>query len=289
MKKNVFLVMLALIYLSACKQDVKQTPAYQALQAKNDSLQALVTRQSEDLKIFISDFNDIQSGLAQIKAKELWINENVKNTENKTVKNKIKDDIQFIYSLLKKNIAKVNQLNKKLGDSKSTNQALKNSIADLQAQIKNETNHIVQLNQKLKKMDIEVVSLHEELEEVNTLLVEKDEIIKEQAEAGNTGYYVVGTAAELKKNKVISKQGGFIGIGRQSKVEGDFNKDLFTKVNILELEQIPVFAKKIKLLSTHPKGSYKLVKGKSKVDYLVILDKKAFWSVSKYVVIEAKK
>ncbi len=286
---NVFLLMIALVYLTACKQDVKQTKEYVALQSKNDSLEAVVKRQNRDLKIFVSDFNDIQLALAQIKAKELWISENVKNTENKTVKNKIKEDIQFIYSLLKQNIAKVKQLNKKLNTANSNNKALENSIADLQTQIKNEAVHVVQLNQELKKMNVEVASLNEDLAEVNMLLTEKDETIKQQAEAGNTAYYVVGTSAELKKNKVISKEGGFIGIGRLSKLDPDFNKECFTKVDILKLEKVPVFAKKIKLLSTHPKTSYKLEKGKSNIDYLVILDKKAFWSTSKYLVIEAKK
>ncbi len=290
MKRNVFLLMIALVYLSACT-NVKQSKEYKALQSKNDSLETLVKRQNQDIEIFISDFKDIQSGLAQIKAKELWISENVENenTENKTVKNKIKDDIQFIYSLLKENIAKVKQLNKKLNTANSNNQALKNSIADLQTQIKNEAAYVVQLNQKLKKMDIEVVSLNKELKEVNMLLTEKEEIIKQQAEVNNTAYYVVGTSAELKENKVINKQGGFIGIGRQSKVDADFNKDCFTQVDILKFKQVPVFAKKIKLLTTHPQASYKLVKGKSKVDSLVILNEKAFWSTSKYLVIEAKK
>ncbi len=288
MKRNVFLLMIALVYLSACT-DVKQSKEYMALQSKNDSLETLVKRQNQELQIFISDFNDIQSNLAEIRAKEVWINENVSNTENKTVKNKIKDDINSIYSLLKQNMAKVKQLNKKLNTANSNNKVLKSSIADLQTQIKNEATHIVQLNEKLKKMDIEVASLNEELKEVNVLLTEKDEVIKQQVAADNTAYYVVGTSAELKKNKVINKQGGFIGIGRQSKVDSDFNKECFTKVDILKFKQIPVFAKKIKLLTTHPQESYKLVKGKTKVDSVVILNEKAFWSTSKYLVIEAKK
>ncbi len=87
----------------------------------------------------------------------------------------------------------------------------------------------------------------------------------------------------------LQKKMKFIGIGRQSKVDSDFNKECFTKVDILKFKQIPVFAKKIKLLTTHPQESYKLVKGKTKVDSVVILNEKAFWSTSKYLVIEAKK
>ncbi len=177
MKRNVFLLMIALVYLSACT-DVKQSKEYMALQSQNDSLETLVKRQNQELQIFISDFNDIQSNLAEIRAKEVWINENVSNTENKTVKNKIKDDINSIYSLLKQNMAKVKQLNRKLNTANSNNKVLKSSIADLQTQIKNEATHIVQLNKKLKKMDIEVASLNEELKEVNVLLTEKDEVYR---------------------------------------------------------------------------------------------------------------
>jgi hypothetical protein len=48
---------------------------------------------------------------------------------------------------------------------------------------------------------------------------------------------------------------------------------------------VPLYAKKARILTTHPKNSYSL----EKVDgqYVIeILDKKAFWSVSNYLVVE---
>ncbi len=286
MKKNIFLLIPVLIYFTSCT-DVKKTEEYRLVQTQNDSLKTILHQQNEEINLFVSDFNDIQSNLSQIRQKEHWITINAK--EGKKVKDKIQDDIQLIYSLLKENISKVNHLNKKLSASSSKNKALKRLITSLQNQIKEQGAEIITLNQKLKSLNIEIMNLDGELDEAYYLLSEKEDLIQQQTEEINTAYYVVGTSKELKKNKIITKKGGFIGIGRQSKIDNDFNKEYFTKINISDFEQVPIFAKKLKLISTHPEKSYELTKGKSNIDYLVILDKKAFWSVSKYLVIEVKK
>ena len=63
-----------------------------------------------------------------------------------------------------------------------------------------------------------------------------------------------------------------------------FQKEYFTKVDITEMKELPLSAKKAKIITTHPAGSYKL-EGENKVDKLVILNPDEFWSVSKYLVI----
>jgi len=44
--------------------------------------------------------------------------------------------------------------------------------------------------------------------------------------------------------------------------------------------------KKAKLLSTHPEGSYTMLKNGKTIDKLVINSPKTFWSISKFLVIE---
>jgi hypothetical protein len=83
---------------------------------------------------------------------------------------------------------------------------------------------------------------------------------------------------------VISKEGGFIGIGKTTKVKDDFNKDYFTKINIESTTAINIGAKRAKILSSHPSGSYKLI-GEKPVEKLEITNPQEFWSNSKYLVI----
>jgi hypothetical protein len=98
---------------------------------------------------------------------------------------------------------------------------------------------------------------------------------------------VIGTNRELKDKKIITGEGGFIGIGRTKDIMSDLNMNDFTKVDITVVNEIPIMKKKINIITSHPKTSYRL-EGDKTVDKLVILDAKAFWSLSKVLVISAK-
>jgi hypothetical protein len=103
----------------------------------------------------------------------------------------------------------------------------------------------------------------------------------------NTAYFAFGSKKELLDNKVISTEGGVLGLGKNKELAADFNKDYFTEVNITELKEIPLGYKKIEFTTNHPEDSYKLVETEM-IDKLVITDAKKFWSVSKYLVIVVK-
>ena len=74
-------------------------------------------------------------------------------------------------------------------------------------------------------------------------------------------------------------------MGKTEKMKGDFNKEYFTKVDASTTTEIVLAAKKAKLLTTHPTGSYKIVGADGKAEKLVITNVDDFWSVSKYLVI----
>ena len=63
------------------------------------------------------------------------------------------------------------------------------------------------------------------------------------------------------------------------------NTSYFTKMDITATKEIQLSAKKAKLVTTHPAGSYKIDGADGKADKLIILDADKFWSVSKYCVI----
>ena len=86
------------------------------------------------------------------------------------------------------------------------------------------------------------------------------------------------------EKKVISKEGGFIGLGKSTKVSQDFNREYFTKVNIEQFNSVNLGAKKVTVLTNHPSSSYKLV-GTKPVEKLEIKNPTEFWSASKYLVI----
>jgi hypothetical protein len=103
----------------------------------------------------------------------------------------------------------------------------------------------------------------------------------------NTAFYTVGTYKQLRDKKVLSKQGGFLGLGKQPKVVSDFNQDAFTQIDVTSTKSIAINAggKDARLISTHPNGTYKLQKQNNKVTGIEITDPDKFWKASKYLVV----
>jgi hypothetical protein len=103
----------------------------------------------------------------------------------------------------------------------------------------------------------------------------------------HTVYYAVGTAKELKKKNVITKEGGIIGVGSTTELKQNFNTSYFTKSDQTQLSVLPLYSRFEKIVTNHPTTSYR-VTNNQKSDSLIITDAKAFWSQSKYLVVIVK-
>jgi chromosome segregation ATPase len=302
MKKALFLLIIpALLLTTSCN---KQKEEIARLKAKNDSLMALGFQKDTTVMEFVRAFNDIQSNLDSIKMKENIISQNTSGgTEVQTsAREQITGDINAIYQMLQKNREMVASLKAKLKKSEAGLAGANIKVAELEKMIDNLTRQIetkdaeiADLKDQLGKLNFKVADLGKQVTDLNTnvdnLNAEnkaKQQAIDEKTAALNTAYYVVGTTKELKDKKIIDKSGGFIGLGRNKTVKEDFDKTYFTKVDITNLKEIPIYKKKAVLLTNHPAGSYKMESGDKKVvDKLIILNASDFWSRSKYLVVIA--
>ncbi|MCD7711079.1 MAG: hypothetical protein LUI04_07010, partial [Porphyromonadaceae bacterium] len=95
----------------------------------------------------------------------------------------------------------------------------------------------------------------------------------------NTVYYAMGKKKELKAQGII--------VGKTTLTGPSVDASNFTEVDLRELSSIdfPPTVKKAVLLTSHPAGSYTLVKEGKVMTKLTIDNPEAFWSVSKYLVI----
>jgi SMC interacting uncharacterized protein involved in chromosome segregation len=173
---------------------------------------------------------------------------------------------------------KVASLSKKLKDANIKNESLEKMIANLQSMIDEKDKEIEALKDKIEALNIELSNLQTSYQE----LAQENEVKTEKL---YTAYYAIGTAKELKEKGVITKEGGFIGIGKATKLKDDFNKDYFTKIDVTKITSIPISAKSAKVLTTHPSNSYKIVGDKKHVDRIEIINPDEFWSASKFLVI----
>jgi len=281
---KIIVPVLALVFVSACNNHEEEL---KKLQAQQDSLKQVLNERDSLVDEFFNSFSEIQKNLNTIKAKEKIINVSAANAEKSPeIKNQINNDIQSIYNLLQENKEKLKKLERRLRGAGLKIKSLQKTIVNLEKQLTAKNVEIDSLKSKLENMNIQITALESNVDSLSIENVKKDETITEQDKKLHEAYYVIGTKDELKEHGIITKTGGFIGLGRITKMRENFNKDYFTTVDIRDLKEIPVVSKKVEIVTQHPTGSYELVKNeKGIVQKLVIKDPDKFWSLSKYLVI----
>jgi len=281
MKK--YLILLLIPVLFACGRAAKKEA--EAMKAKNDSLMAQTMQKDEAINEFIATVNDIQGTLDTIKMKQNIINLSTnKNGELKlSARDQIKSDITSIYMLMEKNKKELSDLNRKMKASNMKVTELQKLVDRLQKDITDKNVEIETLRDKLAKLNIIIETANLRADTLSNVvkaqsgrLNEQQQTLAQQEAALNTAYYIVGTAKDLKKNGII---------GKGDKLLSDFNKALFTKVDIRKLSEVSILSKKAKVISNHPTSSYKLVGDKKIIQSLQITDYRAFWSNVRYLVI----
>ncbi|HKJ40542.1 MAG TPA: hypothetical protein VKA27_00560 [Sunxiuqinia sp.] len=286
MKKLLFI--LAVVALASCQQ--KKLDRMQTVQ---DSLMTVAHEKDSTITDFIGTMNEIQANLDTVKKIQDIVNvESKTNAEpSRSSKDKILNDIATINNLLQKNKELVASQKKKLNYSSYKMKEMRQMLDRMTKQLNQKDTEIAQLRSELEKLHINISDLNKNLTAVKEkadqqakMLEEKSSTIDMQTTEINTAYYVFGTAKELVENGIVERQGGFLGIGRSLKFRKDFNPDLFTKIDIREVKEINLNAKKAKVITTHPIGSYKLV-GEDPIEKIEITDPAKFWKTSKYLVI----
>jgi predicted nucleic acid-binding Zn-ribbon protein len=285
------LILFTAVFFAACdNREEELQKELEELKAEKMQMEQQLSGKDSSLQEFIHTFNEIQDNIKAIKEKEKIVNVNVSDGENDaSAKEQLAKDLQWINQLLEENKQKINYLASKLKSSDSKLNKANKQIAELNKFIENLTAQIQEKDKQIAELQQRLLQSDEELrflfEQYNERVAELDSTVKEL----NKAFYCIGTYKELKDNGVITKEGGFIGLGKIAKLKDDFNKDYFTEVNIEEENVIPLMVKEIKIITTHPKDSYELETDGNTVKALKINNPKRFWSVSKYLVIQVVK
>jgi chromosome segregation ATPase len=284
MKKFFYVLLIPVLLLaSGCNQK-----KIDRLQAQNDSLRAVGTDKDSNIAEFVSTFNGIEANLDSIKKVEQVIDKDAKAGEVKgSRKEQIKSDIAYIYDLQQKNRKMVAELTAKLSKSNRHVAELQKMIDNLNASITEKDAQIAQMTAELGKLNIEVKDLNVKVTDLNSNVsnlsadnAKKQADIDAKTTALNTAYYVIGTARELKDKNITTN-------GRAKSIGAGLDLSNFTKVDITVTKEIQIMKKKANIVSIHPVNSYR-IEGDKTADKLVILDAKAFWSLSKVLVIAVK-
>lgn len=293
MKKIVFMVLCACAgFLASCDQISGKSDI---LKAENDSLLTVLSQRNAELDEMMGTFNQITEGFRQINEAEnrVDLQTNRLGEGSTDARTRIKQDIEFIQKQMQENREQIAKLESMLNNSRNQSAQLKKAIEGLNQELETRAQRIEALQAELAEKNVRI----EELDEVVAdLTADKDALIVETQEQQNTlnqqdldlhkAWFVFGTRKELREENILT-DGGFL---KKDKVlaESDINKDYFTEVDIRTTKEIRLYSKSADVLTTHPTGSYSLVKDGEGNLTLQITDEKTFWSVSKYLVIQVK-
>lgn len=289
MKKLIMAIAVIIIATSCANKQENEK-----LKQENLRLSELVNVKDTTLNNIFLSLSEIEENLDAVKQKQNIIGVTTKQGElSKDVKDRIKDDIAQINELLEQNkrtIANLQATSKRLKAANIKIDALEKLIEQLNQQIGEKDAEIASLKEQLVKLNFQLADLNTRVDTLSANKKRLEENVEAKTVELNTGYYVIGSQKELVEKGVISRSGGFIGIGKTSTVNSNVDLNNFTKIDIRSFEGMEINHKNVKILSTHPSDSYKLnVDDKNFCKGIEILNAKKFWQSSKYLVITYKK
>ena len=286
--KNILIVCGLAVLVVSCG------PTKKELQADIDSLNVELAKANSEIENVMGVLNDVQEGFRQINQAEnrLSVNSNKENT-TANIKEQIKADFAFIQAKMKENRERIAELEARAEGGDKTAAALRRTIKNLKEEMASKEEQIAVLQKELEAKNLHIQNLDTEIagltNDKNVLIAKNaanEQVIANQDKAMHTAWYVIAQKKSLKEQSVLTNTGIF----KKGDVmeSANVNKDGFTEIDIRNVSEIPVGAKKATVLSAHPEGSYELVADSEEMLVLKILEPQTFWSVTRYLVVRAK-
>ena len=284
MKKLLFVTAgVVLLALTSCNQDKAKN--HLASVEQSDSLKQILAQKDTEINDMVGLMNEVQEGFRQINEAENRVTI-AKDGEGNNSKQVLRENIKFITERMKKNRELITKLRQQLSTSSLKGTQLKSTIDNLVKQLDEKDQQMQQLRAELDAKDIHIGELDETINNLNsnvshltTESAQKTATINAQDKQLNTAWYVFGTKAELKEQRIIA----------DGKVlQGNSNKNYFTKIDIRVDKTVKLYSKSVKFLTLHPSSSYTLTRDVNKQYTLNITNPQLFWSTSKFLVIQVK-
>lgn len=282
MKKVLFMATVAMMLFS-CNEGFNGN---NVSDRERDSLRNIIDQKDSEINDLMGTFNEIQQGFDLINEAEGRVNMMRDGSENNSSAANIRENMDFIQQTLDENKRKIEELQSKLKNSSINSNKLKEAINSLTQQLNEKNAELESLRAQLAEKDVKieelagtVTSLKDENAQVKQEKEATEEIARNQDAQLNAAWYVFGTSKELKAEGILNK--GEV-------LQGNYNKNYFTKIDIRKVNVIPLESKSASILTNHPAGSYTLLKDGKGQYTLRITDATKFWSVSKYLVVKVK-
>ena len=266
MKKLAIFAICALT-LASCNDGVKK--AEEAARLQRDSLNQIIAQKDNEINDMMTTLSDIEEGFREITEAQNRVTL-AKSGEGTNTSQRIKENFQFIQSMMQQNKELINKLKQQVRESTVKGGQLKKIIDNLTQQMEEKDKQLAALREELDRKDIHIAQLDEKVANLNTNVTTLTEENTKKEETIST---------QLKEQNILSD--GEV-------LRSNFNKDYFTKIDIRIDKEIKLYSKSAKMMTSHPASSYTLQRDANKQYVLRITDPDTFWSTSKYLVVMVK-
>jgi hypothetical protein len=281
MKTTGYIIIAMLVFAGCSNSD--QVQKLTDANKQDSTLLAQANQKDSNVSSYLGELSQIQDNLDRIKAREKMIT--VNSGENKqSVVAEVKELDEWIVA----NDKKMNSLQSRLKSMTTKNANLSNIVMHLSQEISMKDTEIYVLQNSLIQTNNALQTVNANFDDSMNVIYKQRAQMADLTNQVNTVYYVSGTIRQLKDNGIIDKEGGFIGIGRTSKVNSNIDNTKYTQADLTTLKGISLNGKFKKFITTHPDSSYTITTGNDKSDYVSITNPSAFWGESKYMVVVLK-
>ena len=286
------LIILALGAVLLTKSHKKRLQEASMYENQKVELAIQLSQRDSIINEWVLAFNEIESDIKKITARENMLNLQSMNPEiSKDKRKEILAELQLIREMIDQNKKKIASLNSQLRNSGIRIASLQARVDSLDASIAVRDREIAALRTDIENRNLEIGQLVHKVDTMSVVIADRDTKISKQTEEMNKAFVVSGTYKDLKEMGLLTKEGGLLGLGKKESLqENTLNDNLFTRIDITKTRTIPVNSKSVKLVTEHPASSYELIKDDDNmIAYIEIKDPSSFWKISKYAVVEVNK
>lgn len=277
---------LVLITMFSCKSNVEEV---ERLQEENQVLKDQLETNLENVESYFTDLNQIEENLKIIKEREDIISAetSVGIELGISQQERINQDIILIGEMMEKNRELIASLNNRIRNADQRVSGFEQMVARLNQTLEEKEIEIQMLREQLAHMNLQVDLLMARVDTLEQESERKSQLLQEQTIELNAAWFAMGSRRELIDNSIISREGGFLGIGRTNRLKSDFNKDFFTRIDVTRDFDITIVGENPELITSHQSDSYQIVTEEGET-LLRITDPDRFWSASRYLVIQIR-
>jgi peptidoglycan hydrolase CwlO-like protein len=210
MNKQIGVAALCIVMVLGCNNREKELEKQLGdTQSEKTNLQQNVAERDAYFEEVMRAVNEVYADLESARAKEALIKKGAGVDEgpaqftNADARQKLLKSINDIGSVLQDNRQKIASLQKKV-------KGFNGQIASLNTLIENLKTSLQEREQSVAQLQARVQGLETTMAEKTKEIAQKEEKIDQQQKTINTGYYVIGTRAQLKEKGIIADEGGFL-------------------------------------------------------------------------------